>query len=159
MFGFADGRPNTAVVRSQYVHDGVQPPRTLDVDAATIRSLFRPCRHDAPAPQNCCSQMNRSIFGTYWITWSQQRPLSRRAPLESFDGLLGQILVGSTVLNVLPLSVDSAPNVFPVANTTPLPSAPLMSGGEPENGAWLLKLVCFVKLTQAALRSGPATAL
>src|SRR5438067_11791655 len=157
MFGFAVGSPKVAVVRSQYVQD-VIPARTLAVDIDAILILFRPCRQPEPAPQNCISQMKRLILGTYWITWSQQRPLSRNAPLESFDGPLGQIVVGSTDLNVLPLSVEMAPNVFAVASTVPLPSAPLMSGGAPENETWGLKLVFFVKVTEAAPRPAAANA-
>src|SRR2546421_2806543 len=158
MLGLAVGRPKVAVVRSQYVQD-VIPARTLDVDIEAILILLRPCRHPEPAPQNCMSQMNRLILGTYWMTWSQQSPLSRKAPLASFDAALGQIAVGFTDVNVLPLLVEIAPNVFPVASTVPLPSAPLMSGGEPEKATLLLKLVFFVKATEAAVPPAPVSAL
>src|SRR5262245_19593474 len=131
MFGVAVGSPKVAVLWSQYVEE-VIPARTLAVDIDTSLVWFRPCGQPEPAPQTCISQMQRLSFGTYWITWWQQRPLSRKAPLESFDGALGQIVVGSTEMKLLPLFVEIAPKVFPVASTVPLPSAPLMSGGEPE---------------------------
>src|SRR6266516_1376979 len=159
MFGWVvPSKPNVAEVRSQYVHE-VTPARTLDVDIASIRILFRPWMHVDPAPQNCISQMNRSILGTYWMTWSQQRPLSRRAPLASLDEPLGQIEVRLSEVQVLPPFVDTTADVLPVASTVPFPSAPLMSGGEPENERLLLKLVFLENATDAAVRPAPEKAL
>jgi len=78
--------------------------------AAAIRSRFTPFRHEpsgvAADPQNCINQMNRSIDGTYWMTWSQHRPLSRKLPAASLVGLDGNILVGSSVVKVAPASVE-----------------------------------------------------
>ena len=79
------------------------------------------------------SQMKRSICGTYWIVWSQHNPLSSFWPVLSNVGPLGKIVVGSTFEKVEPPSVESAPKVLPLVSTVCPSSAPLMSGGDPEN--------------------------
>src|ERR1044072_6350034 len=58
--------------------------------------------------------MKRSIFGTYWMIWSQQNPIA------SF----GNTVVGFTVLKVAPLFVEYAANQLPAANTTLLAFTP-----------------------------------
>src|SRR5207302_10454583 len=88
-----------------------------------------------------------------------QSPLSRRAPLASLDEPLGQIEVGLSEVKVLPPFVDTTADVLPVASTVPFPSAPLMSGGEPENERLLLKLVFLENATVAAVRPAPEKAL
>src|ERR671932_935941 len=52
--------------------------------------------------------MKRSIFGTYWMIWSQQNPMAS----------LGKIVVGLTVVKLPPLFVEYAANQLPAANTT-----------------------------------------
>src|SRR3954468_7357316 len=58
--------------------------------------------------------MNRSIFGTYWMIWSQQNPIA------SF----GNTVVGFTVLKLTPLLVEYAANQLLAANTTLLAFTP-----------------------------------
>src|SRR5689334_16956350 len=58
--------------------------------------------------------MKRSIFGTYWMIWSQQNPIA------SF----GKTVVGFTVLKLAPLFVEYAANQLPAANTTLLAFTP-----------------------------------
>src|SRR5215831_7232755 len=61
--------------------------------------------------------MKRSIEGAYWMIWSQQNPTAS----------LGNIVVGSRILKVLPPSVEKATLQLAETKITPLPLAPLGS--------------------------------
>src|SRR5712692_6306133 len=68
-------------------------------------------------PVPCRSQMKRSIEGAYWMIWSQQNPTAS----------LGNIVVGSSTLKVLPPSVEYATFQFAEMKITPPLLAPLGS--------------------------------